>query len=87
MRQQMAAKTTDHRGRIINVNRSLKELPPLPDDRVQVTSVTQGQTIKMEKPPETIAAKLNQIDKEKFRGQIICGYHDSDDEDEGEEEL
>ena len=84
MRQQMAAKTTDHRGRIIHVNRSLKELPPLPDDRVQVASVTQGRTVKMEKPPETIAAKLNQIDKEKFRGQIICGYRDSDDE--GEEE-
>ena len=58
MRQQMAAKTTDHRGRIIHVNRSLKELPPLPDDRVQVASVTHGRTVKMEKPPETIAAMI-----------------------------
>ena len=76
----MARKTTDHRGRIINVNRSQKQLPPYPDQSIQVASVTQGYTIKMERQPDALLRKANQKGGEKFHGQIVCGDHDSDDE-------
>ena len=78
----MAVRTTDHEGRILEVQRSSKELPPIVDNNLKITNITSGQTQKMERV-DTIASKLNQREKEDF-GQIICGYNDPDDE--GEED-
>ena len=57
MFKSMAARTTDHNGRIMVVNRKEKKLPKLPSSNI--VGVSDGETIKYVPPTDTIASKLN----------------------------
>ena len=57
MFKSMAARTTDHNGRIMVVNRKEKKLPKYPSSNV--VGISDGKTIKYVPPTDTVASKLN----------------------------
>ena len=69
----MAARTTDYKGRIMRVSRTVKVLPPIIQEPCEIQDVTHGETIKFE-AVETLAAKLNKrMQKEKSTARLVVG--------------
>ena len=86
MLKSMAARTTDHNGRIMVVNRKEKKLPKYPSSNV--VGISDGETIKYVPPTDTVASKLNafMMKNKKDAGKIVVvdseELDDSPDEDE-----